>query len=113
MNKMYSKIFSVIGVISRVSRYIPVVQREMLYNAMVLPYFKYCSITWATADRKHLDVLERLHKRAGRMVLGVPSRTSAREVYDKLKWTNLRTKWEINRCLMVHKMFKQQRARIS
>ena len=37
------------------------------------------------------------------MVLGVPSRTSTREVYDKLKWTNLRTKWKINRCLMVHK----------
>ena len=37
------------------------------------------------------------------MVLGVPSRTSTREVYDKVKWTNLRTKWKINRCLMVHK----------
>ena len=37
------------------------------------------------------------------MVLGVPSRTGTREVYDKLKWTNLRTKWKINRCLMVHK----------
>ena len=37
------------------------------------------------------------------MVLGVPSRTSTREVYDKLKWTNLRTRWKINRCLMVHK----------
>ena len=37
------------------------------------------------------------------MVLGVPSRTSTRDVYDKLKWTNLRTKWKINRCHnMVH-----------
>ena len=103
ISKMSSKISSAIGVISRVSRYLPVVQRKMLYNAMVLPYFNYCSITWATADQKHLDVLERLQKRAGRMVLGVPSRTSTRDVYDKLKWTNLRTKWKINRCLMVHK----------
>ena len=100
---MSSKISSAIGVISRVSRYLPVVQRKMLYNAMILPYFNYCSITWATADQKHLDVLERLQKRAGRMVLGLPSRTSTREVYDKLKWTNLRTRWKINRCLMVHK----------
>ena len=37
------------------------------------------------------------------MVLWVPSRTSTRDVYDTLKWTNLRTKWKINRCLMVHK----------
>ena len=93
----------------RVSRYLPVVQRKMLYNAMVLPYFNYCSITLSTADQKHLDVLERLKKMAGSMVLGVPSRTSTREVYDKLKWTNLRTSWKINRCL---EMFKQQRARI-
>ena len=28
---------------------------------------------------------------------------NGRDVYDKLKWTNLRTKWKINRCLMVHK----------
>ena len=75
ISKMSSKISSAIGVISRASRYLPVVQRKMLYNAMVLPYFNYCSITWATADQKHLDVLERLQKRAGRMVLGVPSRT--------------------------------------
>ena len=103
ISKMSSKISSAIGVISRVSRYLPVVQRKMLYNAMVLPYFNYCSITWSTADQKHLDILERLQKRAGRMVLGVPSRTSTREVYDKMKWTNLRTRWKINRCLMVHK----------
>ena len=51
----------------------------------------------------HLDILERLQKRAGRMVLGIPSRTSTREVYDKLNWTNLRTRWKINRCLTVHK----------
>ena len=70
ISKMSSKISSAIGVISRVSRYLPVVQGKMLYNAMVLPYFNYCSITWATADQKHLDVLERLQKRAGRMVLG-------------------------------------------
>ena len=104
ISKMSSKISSAIGVISRVSRprYLPVVQRKMLYNVMVLLYFNYCSITWSTADQKHLDILERLQKRAGRMVLGVPSGTSTREVYDKLKWTNLRTRWKINRCLMVH-----------
>ena len=48
IRKMSSKISSAIGVISRVSRYLHVVQRKMLYNAMVLPY--YCSITWPTAD---------------------------------------------------------------
>ena len=62
ISKMSSKISSAIGVISRASRYFPVVQRKMLYNAMVLPYFNYCSITWATADQIHLDVLERLQK---------------------------------------------------
>ena len=100
ISKMSSKISSAIGVISRVSRHLPVVQRKMLYNAKVIPFFNYCSITWATADQKHL---ERLQKRAGRMVLGVPSRTCTRDVYDKLKWTNLRTKWKINRCLVIHK----------
>ena len=76
VSKMSSKISSDIGVISRVSRYLPVVQRKMLYNASVLTYCSYCSITWSTADQKHIDVLERLQKRAGRMVLGVPSRTT-------------------------------------
>ena len=57
ISKMSSKISSAIGVISKVSRYLPVVKRNMLYNAMVLPYFNYCSITWSTADQKHLDNL--------------------------------------------------------
>ena len=55
ISKMSSKISSAIGVISSVSRYLPVVQLKMLYNAMVRPYFNYCSITWSTADQKHLD----------------------------------------------------------
>ena len=38
ISKMSSKISSAIGVISRVSRYLPVFQRKMLYNAMVLPF---------------------------------------------------------------------------
>ena len=58
ISKMSSKISSAIGVLSRVSIYLPVVQRKMLYNAMVIPYFNYCSIPWSTADQKHLDVLE-------------------------------------------------------
>ena len=37
------------------------------------------------------------------MVLCVPSRTRTREVYSRLNWTDLQTKWKINRCLMVHK----------
>ena len=63
---------------------------------MVLPYFSYCSITWSTTDQKYLDVLERLQKRAGRMVLGVPNRTRTSEVYSKLNWTDLQTKWKLN-----------------
>ena len=56
ISKMSSKIYSAIAVISRVSRYLLMVQRKMLYNAMVLPYFSYCSITWSTADQKRLDL---------------------------------------------------------
>ena len=72
ISKMSSKISSAIGVISRVSRYLPVVQRKMLYNAMVLPYFNYCSITWSTANQKHLDVLERLQKQGRKNGVGCP-----------------------------------------
>ena len=102
--RIYSYGFRVMGTYCKFLHHICCISdEEMLYNAMVLPYFNYCSMTWATADQKHLDVLERLQKRAGRMVLGVPSRTSRRDVFDKLKWTNLRTKWKINRCLVVHR----------
>ena len=45
-SKMSSKISSAIGVMSMVHIYLPVVKRKMLYNAMVLPNFNYCSITW-------------------------------------------------------------------
>ena len=69
-------------------------------NAMVIPYFHYCSITCSTADQNHIDVLERVQKREGRMSQVELLRDKCRG-YDKLKWANLQSRW--NRCLMVHK----------
>ena len=41
-----SKISSAIGVMSMVNIYLPVFKQKILYNAMVLPYFNCCFITW-------------------------------------------------------------------
>ena len=69
---------------------------------MVIPYFHYCSVTWSTADQNHIDVLERVQKRAGRMSQVELVREKCRG-YDKLKWTNLQSRLKINRCVMLHK----------
>ena len=103
INKIASKISSAIGIISKISHYLTEKHRKTLYNAMILPHFNYCSISWSTTDNKYLDILEKLQKRAGRMILMVPKLTRTKEVYSTLKWTDLKTKWKINRCIMVHK----------
>ena len=103
MTKIASMVSARISVIGRIGKYLDVNLKKMLYNSMVLPHLNYCSNVWSTTDQKHLNVLERLQRRAAKIIIGVPKRTPTTEVYKRVKWLPLKQRWTMNRCLMVHK----------
>ncbi len=69
-----AKISCKIGLISGARRHLSLEHSKMLFNAIVLPHFDYCSQVWTNASKTHLNIIIKLHKRARRMLLQEPKR---------------------------------------
>ncbi len=106
ISKVVKKISSRIGAVSRVVKYISLDHRKMLFNAIILPHFDYCSQVWSNASKTTLDTLVKLQKRGGRMLVGAPKRTPTVEVFRELKWTSITTRWQQQKLAMVYRVSK-------
>ena len=81
-----------------ISKYLSIQHRKLLFNALVLPHFDYCSAIWSNTTNSNLETLVKLFKRAGRMLLGVPRCTPTSEVLASLGWTTLHDRWKYYKC---------------
>ena len=59
-----------IRVIKRAKSYVPTRSLKLLYNAIVLPHFDYCSSVWSERFHRQTIKLQKVKKRAARVVLG-------------------------------------------
>ena len=67
INSIRGKISMSIGMLSKLSYFLPLKTLFTLYNAIVLPYFDYCSLVWGGASSCHLNRLHTLQKKAIRL----------------------------------------------
>ena len=70
-------------------RFLPQKQLEDFYTKVILPSVTYGLTVWGSCNKRHLDNLEKLHARAGRIVYGLPWDTSAEDVLmrtDGIVW---------------------------
>ena len=60
-----------------------------------MPHLDYGNVIWRSASKTHLDVIQKLQNRAGRIILKVKSteHKSISEIHDILNWDTLE-----NRC---------------
>ena len=61
-------------------RFLPQNQLEDFYTKVILPSVTYGLTVWGSCNKTHLDNLEKLHARAGRIVYGLPWDTGAEDV---------------------------------
>ena len=61
-------------------RFLPRKQLEDFYTKVILPSVTYDLTVWGSCNKMHLNNLEKLHARAGRIVHGLPWDTSAEDV---------------------------------
>ena len=63
------KVSKSIGIIFRSSFYLSTPSLRMLYNAMILPYHKYCNLVWGSTYKTNLQRIVVLQKRVIRIVI--------------------------------------------
>ena len=93
-----------IGAIKRIK---PFVSPEILhctYNALVSPYFNYCSIIWGNCGRTLSEKLQKLKNRAARILISSFYDADAGYLLQQLGWKDLIAQRQIQVALMVFKL---------
>ena len=86
--KTVSRMISFLG---RVSSYVNESIVKLLYNAVIVPHLDYENVIWRSASKTHLDVLQKLQNRAGRIILKVKSTEhKSPGGYSDVVWTGVR-----------------------
>ena len=76
-------------------RFLPQNQLEDFYTKVILPSVTYSLTVWGSCNKTHLDNLEKLHARAGRIVYGLPWDTGAEDVLMRIGWDSLETMYKL------------------
>ena len=77
------------GALKRVRPFISKDFAVQIYNALILPYFDYCSPVWDCASGYLSDKLQKLQNCAARVINKLPLDTSSNLLLAKLKWERL------------------------
>ena len=87
-------------------RFLPQKQLEDFYTKVILLSVTYVLTVWGSCNKTHLNNLEKLHVRAGRIVYGLPWDTSAEDVLMRTGWDSLETMYKLRLTEFVSKCLK-------
>ena len=80
------KVASRVSILGRVRRFVTQEAAQLVHNALILPLFDYCDITWSNLLQQDIDRLQRLQNRSARIITRC-SRSS--EAIEQLHWPTL------------------------
>ena len=78
----------------------------MLVNALVFPYFDYCSPVWSNCSLKFSNILQILQNKLARVLLSADIRTSVDNLLCDFNWIKLDKRWKIQPLQVVFKCLK-------
>ena len=97
INAICKKVGAGIGVLKRTKPFVPNETLHIIYKALILPYFDYCSPLWDNSSGIVLkEKLQRLQNRAARVLTGVSYDTNSSELLERLNWKNLENRLKEN-----------------
>ena len=69
INFITKKISRNTWLLSQISKYLPLNYRITFYKSFIQPHVDYCNIVWASVSKSNLNRIERLQKRACKIIL--------------------------------------------
>ena len=73
-------------------------------NAIILPYFDYCSLVWTNCSEYLLEKMQKMENTAARVITGRRYEIATKEIFKELHWQPLADRWEKNKLLFMHKV---------
>ena len=97
------KISSNIALLRRAKQFVPQEILLIMYNALVLPHFNYCSTIWCDESVNHVNKLSKLQKRAARVITGYGYDIRSSDIFEELDWIPIAKTLENRETLMTFK----------
>ena len=105
-----AKIGAGIGVMRRVKPYVTKETLLNIYNAIVLPYFDYCSPLWDKCGSMLKEKLQKLQNRAARVISGASYETPSSEVLQALSWKGVEERHKKTKSVLMYKVLNNHTA---
>ena len=89
IDNICAKVGAGIGIMRRIKPFVPVETLKLIYNALVQPYFDYCSPLWDNCGSGLREKLQRLQNRAATVITGSTFDIRSVDVLNMLGWESL------------------------
>lgn len=84
-----NKISKNINLLRKAKDFVGLTTLQIMYNALVMPHFNYCSTIWQNNNQTHLNNLYKLQKRAARIITNSDYTIRSSAIFQKLNWKPL------------------------
>ena len=104
IDKILKKVGSGIAMLRRAKKFIPTSSLQMIYNALIQPYFDYCSPLWDICGKHLLDKLQKFQNRAARIIAGLSYEINSADVLESLGWETLESRRQRMKSVFLYKI---------
>ena len=103
---MVKKIGKMISFLGRLRNFVNESSLKIIYSSVILPHFDYADVIWQSASKTHMDLLQKLQNRAGRIILRINpySHISTSYIHEILKWKKLNIRRKEHMYIMMFKV---------
>ena len=98
-----SIISSRISLLRQLSYYVPENIQKMFYQSYVIPLIDYGSSSWGSTTKQNIERINKLQKRAARIILKVDYITPSVEMFQRLRWMSLSQRINYNKAVLTYK----------
>ena len=98
------KVAAGIGMMKRIKPFVPANTLQTIYQALIQPYFDYCSPLWGVCSKQLKDKLQRFQNRAARIIAGASFETRSADVLRSLAWDDLETRRCTTKSILLYKV---------
>ena len=103
IDKLCKKLSQGTGILKKIRYCLPLKYRLLFYNVMIRPVMAYVNLVWSSCDKRCLNRVLTLQKRAARIILDADSQTSSVKLFNKLKWIPFYEQAKIVKCCIIYK----------
>lgn len=107
LDKIKTKLSSLLGSLRNIVRCIPHRLRHTIYNALVKPHLLYLVEIWGSAAKTKLANLQVTQNKLIKMIFNYPFLTATSKIYEETKIMNIRQLYIYQTCIFIHKVLNK------